>query len=77
MCSRAGFYGFELLVLGQKDTCLLKKQSRGQEGAQRELRNLTLNYLEWGINDVAIRVIKPDVSVGKRGGVSFRRVRPG
>ena len=31
------------------------------KAVQRKLRNLTLNYLEWGINDVAIRVIKPDV----------------
>jgi len=37
---------------------------------QWELRHLTLNYLVWTINPVAIRVIKPDASVGK-GGRSF------
>jgi len=64
-------YGFELFGNGtrrhvppQKTNVVIVK------AVQRELKNLTLNYLEWQINEVAIRVIKPDASVGK-GGRSF------
>ena len=49
-----------------------KTKAEAVKALQRELRNLTLNYLEWGINDVAIRVIKPDVSVGKGGRSSIQ-----
>ena len=54
-----------------------KTKAEAVKAVQRELRNLTMNYLEWQINDVAIRVIKPDASVGKGGRSSFRRVRRG
>jgi hypothetical protein len=47
-----------------------KTKAEAVKALQRELRNLTLNYLEWQINEVAIRVINPDASVGK-GGRSF------
>ncbi len=64
-------YGFELFGNGTKRHVPPQKtKAEAVKALQRELRNLTLNYLEWGINDVAIRVIKPDVSVGK-GGRSF------
>ena len=54
----------------QKDTSPQKTKAEAVKALQRELRNLTLNYLEWQINEVAIRCIKPDESVGK-GGRSF------
>jgi hypothetical protein len=44
-----------------------KTKAEAVKALQMELRNLTLNYLEWQINEVAIRVIKPDASVGKGG----------
>ena len=64
-------YGFELFGNGTKRHVPPQKtKAEAVKAVQRELRNLTLNYLEWQINDVAIRVIKPDASVGK-GGRSF------
>ena len=42
-----------------------KTKAEAAKAVQRELRNLTLNYLEWQINEVAIRVINPNASVGK------------
>jgi len=64
-------YGFELFGNGTKRHVPPQKtKAEAVKAVQRELRNLTLNYLEWQINEVAIRVIKPDASVGK-GGRSF------
>ena len=64
-------YGFELFENGTKRHVPPQKaKAEAVKAVQRELRNLTLNYLEWQINEVAIRVINPDVSVGK-GGRSF------
>ncbi len=64
-------YGFELFGNGTKRHVPPQKtKAEAVKAVQRELRNLALNYLEWQINDVAIRVIKPDASVGK-GGRSF------
>jgi len=64
-------YGFGLFGNGTKRHVPPQKtKAEAVKAVQRELRNLTLNYLEWQINEVAIRVIKPDASVGK-GGRSF------
>ena len=64
-------YGFELFGNGTKRHVPPQKtKAEAVKAVQRELRNLTLNYLEWQINDVAIRIIKPDACVGK-GGRSF------
>ena len=61
-------YGFELFGNGTKRHVPPQKtKAEAVKAVQCELRNLTLNYLEWQINDVAIRVIKPDASVGKGG----------
>jgi hypothetical protein len=72
-------YGFELFWNGTKRHVPPQAtKAEAVKALQRKLRNLSLNYLERGINEVAIRVIKPDASVGKKeGGVSFRRARPG
>jgi len=64
-------YGFELFGNGTKRHVPPQKTKvEAVKALQRELRNLTLNYLEWQIKEVAVRVIKPDASVGK-GGRSF------
>jgi len=62
-------YGFELFGT-KRHVPPQKTNAESVKALQREIRNLTLNYLEWQINEVAIRCIKPDESVGK-GGRSF------
>ena len=64
-------YGFELFGNGTKRHVPPQRtKAEAVKALQRELRNLALNYLVWQINEFAIRVIKPDASVGK-GGRSF------
>ena len=64
-------YGFEFFGNGTKRHGPPQRTKvEAVKALQRELRNLKLNDLEWSIDQVAIRVMKPDASVGK-GGRSF------